>query len=58
MTIYYEATIKQNDDLLEAHMLIPFITSMLTLTLAMNVLTTCMHLFALLHHNNSANALW
>lgn len=41
MTIYYEATLKDNGKLLQANKLVPFITSMLTLTLAMNVLTTC-----------------
>ncbi|TFK38572.1 hypothetical protein BDQ12DRAFT_747923 [Crucibulum laeve] len=43
MTIYVEATLKVNDALLNASSLVPFITSMLCLTLAMNVLTTCMY---------------
>ncbi|KAF9467494.1 hypothetical protein BDZ94DRAFT_1232876 [Collybia nuda] len=40
MTCYIEATLTGNMALLNAKNLIPFITSMLTLTLAMNVVTT------------------
>jgi len=40
MTIYVEATLDTDGALLNAHNLIPFITSMLSLTLAMNILTT------------------
>ncbi|KAH6905140.1 hypothetical protein BKA70DRAFT_1431226 [Coprinopsis sp. MPI-PUGE-AT-0042] len=40
MTIYVEATLDTDGALLNAKNLIPFITSMLSLTLAMNLLTT------------------
>lgn len=40
MTIYVEATLDTDGALLNAKNLIPFITSMLSLTLAMNILTT------------------
>lgn len=41
MTIYVEATLTDNEELLNDNRLVPFITSMLSLTLAMNALTTC-----------------
>ena len=41
MTIYVEATFNPSAKLLNASSLLPFITSMLCLTLATNVLTTC-----------------
>lgn len=41
MTIYVEATFDTSGKLLNASSLVPFITSMLCLTLATNVLTTC-----------------
>jgi hypothetical protein len=41
MTIYVEATFNTSGKLLNASSLLPFITSMLCLTLATNVLTTC-----------------
>jgi len=41
MTIYIEATFDTSGKLLNASSLLPFITSMLCLTLATNVLTTC-----------------
>ncbi|KJA15851.1 hypothetical protein HYPSUDRAFT_172188 [Hypholoma sublateritium FD-334 SS-4] len=41
ITIYVEATINTSGKLLNASTLVPFITSMLCLTLATNVLTTC-----------------
>lgn len=43
MTCYIEATLTNNMSLLNAKNLVPFITSMLTLTLVTNVTTTCKH---------------
>ena len=43
MVIYLEATLDTKGALLNASNLVPFITSMLCLTLAMNVLTTGQH---------------
>lgn len=41
LTIYTEATLRDNNALLNASNLVPFITSMLSLTLVTNLLTTC-----------------
>lgn len=41
MAVYTEATLHHNAALLNAHNIVPFITSMLSLTLITNLLTTC-----------------
>ncbi|KXN91539.1 hypothetical protein AN958_00561 [Leucoagaricus sp. SymC.cos] len=41
LTVYTEATLSNNKALLNAHKIIPFITSMLSFTLITNLLTTC-----------------
>ncbi|KAF9449210.1 hypothetical protein P691DRAFT_799526 [Macrolepiota fuliginosa MF-IS2] len=45
LTIYTEATLRNSDGLLNASKLIPFITSMLSLTLVTNLLTTSLMVY-------------
>ncbi len=52
ITIQLEATLDTSGKLLNAESIIPFITSMLCLTLATNVLTTCMNSKPCLHYRH------